>query len=75
MPSHRFARALCHCGARSQVGKSDFLIRGQAGACRADTPSNLPFCARKTGSRPEKVEGAARAETGARADRPRLFDN
>ncbi len=60
-PSHRFARALWRGEAQSQVGKSDFLNRGRLGACRADTPSNLPFFASKTRSRPEKVEGAARA--------------
>ena len=74
-PTHRFARAVCRGRAQSKVGKSNFLNRGRLGTCRADTPFNLPFCARKTRSRPEKVEGAARADTDARADRPRLFDN
>ena len=60
-PTYRFARALWRGEAQSQVGKSDFLIRGWAEACRADTSLNLPFCASKTRSRPEKVEGAARA--------------
>ncbi len=67
LPSHHFARAVCRGDAQSQVEESSFLNRGREGACRADTPFNLPFCARKTRSRPEKVEGAARADTGARA--------
>ncbi len=54
-PSYRFARAVLHARVESYPEKSNFLIPGQASACRSADLPNLHICARKRGRSPEKV--------------------